>query len=210
MNSVTILDYGLGNLLSVQRAFEHFKINVSITDSPAKIENADRLIIPGVGAFPRGMEELQKRNLVDSIKTFKETERPLFAICLGMQLLMEFGEEHSKTKGLNLIPGKVVKFPSKFDEFSKIKTPHIGWSELSFESTHSKYNNFRQFNNKQMYFVHSYYVDPNNKSDSLATTKHDNFEFCSVISSGSIFGCQFHPEKSGGTGLRLIQNFMNF
>jgi glutamine amidotransferase len=206
---VTIIDYGLGNLLSVKRAFEYLGVEVEITDSPTKIQKADRLIIPGVGAFPRGMEELENRNLVESIKTFNTFERPIFAICLGMQLLMEFGEEHQKTAGLNLINGNVIKFPSHEGGISKTKIPHIGWGELKFNSKNNKYEKFKSFQDKQMYFVHSYYVDLANQSNLLATTKNEVFEFCSVISSKNIIGCQFHPEKSGQVGLTLIKEFMD-
>ena len=207
-NKVTIIDYGLGNLLSVKRAFEYLNVEVSITDSPTQIEKADRLILPGVGAFPRGMEELRKRNLIDPIKKFSESGRPLFGICLGMQLLMEIGEEHVETEGLNLIKGKVVKFPRKISESDQIKTPFIGWGDLNLLSKHSNYEKFRIFEGKQMYFVHSYFVIPEHHKDTLATTKNNNFEFCSITSSKNILGCQFHPEKSGINGLNLLKNFM--
>ncbi len=205
---VTIVDYGLGNLLSVKRAFEYLNTEVEIAESPDQVQKAERLIIPGVGAFPRGMEELGKRNLIDSIKTFNEFERPLFAICLGMQLLMDSGEEHEKTKGLNLIEGNVIKFPNQNNEFNEFKIPHIGWGSLKFKPSNAKYEKFKQFENLQMYFVHSYYVELVNHDDSLATTKNDYFEFTSVVSKNNIIGCQFHPEKSGRIGLSLIEEFL--
>jgi glutamine amidotransferase len=205
---ITIIDYGLGNLLSVKRAFEYLNFEVSITGSPIQIEKAERLIIPGVGAFPRGMEELKKRDLIDPINEFNSTERPIIAICLGMQLLMSYGEEHKETNGLNLIDGKVLKFPNSIETYKDLKVPNIGWGELDFNPKHFEYKKFEQFNEKQMYFVHSYYVEPTNELNTLAISKNENFEFCSIISFKNILGCQFHPEKSGKTGLNLINNFM--
>lgn len=207
---VTIVDYGLGNLLSVKRAFEHLNVDVEISDSPAKIETAERLIIPGVGAFPRGIEEMEKRNLVESIKIFNDYERPIMAICLGMQLLMEFGEEHKKTAGLELIKGNVVKFPDQKTDWNQTKIPHIGWSELNLYSGNHKYEKFKNFQQKQMYFVHSYYVNLANNQDLLATTNNGTTEFCSVLYSNNILGCQFHPEKSGPIGLNLIKEFIKY
>ena len=208
-NNVTIVDYGLGNLLSVKRAFEFFNVEVEISNSPSTLQKAEKLIIPGVGAFPRGMEELRKRNLIDAIKSFSQTERPLLAICLGMQLLMEFGEEHQKTSGLNLVKGKVVRFPKSTQDFKKIKIPNVGWGEILLHSKNVNYEKYREIENAQMYFVHSYYVELENRNDSLATTKNEEFEFCSMISSENILGCQFHPEKSGKFGLNLIQEFLS-
>ncbi len=207
-NKVTIVDYGLGNLLSVKRAFEYLNTEVEIAESPDQVQSAERLILPGVGAFPRGMEELGKRNLIDSIKTFNGFERPLLAICLGMQLLMDSGEEHVKTQGLKLIEGNVIKFPSQNHEFNEFKIPHVGWGSLEIKSSNTNYEKFKQFENFQMYFVHSYYVELVNHSETLAITKNGHFEFCSIVSKKNIIGCQFHPEKSGRKGLTLIEEFL--
>ncbi len=206
---VTVIDYGLGNLLSVKRAFEFLNVEVEITDSPIRIQRADRLIIPGVGAFPRGMAELTKRNLIEPIKLFNNLERPMLAICLGMQLLMEHGEEHQKTEGLNLVKGRVIRFPSHNSELKVVKIPHIGWCEISLESKHERYEKFKLFENAQMYFVHSYYVELEDEKDLLSESKNGSFDFCSTFSSKNILGCQFHPEKSGVTGLNFLNNFMS-
>jgi len=206
---VTVVDYGLGNLLSVKRAFEFLNTEVEITDSPIKIQKADRLVIPGVGAFPRGMAELRKRNLIEPIKLFNNLERPILAICLGMQLLMEYGEEHQKTEGLNLVKGKVIKFPSHNSELKVIKIPHIGWCEISLESKHENYQKFKLFEKAQMYFVHSYYVELEEAKELLSESKNGSFDFCSAVFSKNILGCQFHPEKSGVSGLNFLKNFMS-
>lgn len=195
-------------MLSVKRAFEYLDAEVEISDSPKKIENADRLIIPGVGAFPRGMEEMEKRNLVESIKMFNNYERPIMAICLGMQLLMEYGEEHKKTLGLAILKGDVIKFSDQKNDLNRTRIPHIGWSDLNFKIANDKYQKFKKFQNKQMYFVHSYYVRLVNDTDLLATTNNGTSEFCSVLYSKNIFGCQFHPEKSGQIGLELMKEFI--
>jgi glutamine amidotransferase len=172
--------------------------------------NIDRLVIPGVGAFPRGMEKLKLKNYLEPILKYAGEDKPILAICLGMQLLMEEGEEHEVTKGLGLIAGKVVPIPEKITSLSVRKIPHIGWNALNFP-INAKNENEALFLNtlgKDMYFVHSYVVEVADKEFVVGTTNYEDFQFCSVVRQKYIVGCQFHPEKSGTAGLNFLRNFM--
>jgi glutamine amidotransferase len=213
MKSVTIIDYGLANLFNLETALKVVGAKVSITDDPKEIELAERLILPGVGAFGPGIEMLRSKAMEPSILQFRDTGRPLLGICLGMQFLMEESEENGIHRGLNLIPGRVVKFNPAQTGKNNCKVPQISWNALR-ENKHSS----RPWNeailrdipvDTCMYFVHSYYVCPVYDSDTMAYTDYCDQQYSSVISRENVFGVQFHPERSGTDGLKLLSNFLN-
>lgn len=209
---VTIIDYGLGNLLSVQRGFEFFNAKVTITSDPKVILASQRVVLPGVGAFPQGMKSLNDLELVSTIKELAMQGTPILAICLGMQLLMDEGEEFEITAGLGLIPGRVVAIPKRSEKGNLQKVPHIGWNSLvpadnesSWESTLLKKNISGDF----MYFVHSFMAVPKKEENCLADTFYIDQKIPSVVSKDNITGCQFHPEKSGPQGLKILSSFIS-
>ena len=200
MKKFGILDYGLSNLLSLERALRLFGVNPVYVNKSEDIKKIDVLIIPGDGAFKSGMEGIRKRKLTRSIKDHFRKNKPILGICLGMQILFTKGYEFGACEGLNIIKGKVIKFP----QLNNIKIPHIGWNELKVK----KVSNLLGENQSIVYFVHSYICFPEDKKIVLATTKHDEVEFNSVIGFGNVFGCQFHPEKSGDDGMKILKKFV--
>lgn len=210
MNVVTVVDYGAGNLLSVTRAFEHCGADVSVTDSPSAIEKAERLVLPGVGAFADGMRGLNERGLVEPIRRFASTGRPFLGICLGMQMMLDSSEEFGYHEGLGLIPGKNVAIPDTGTDGKKHKIPHIGWNEIALPAGLSWENSVLTGIKERsaFYFVHSFMAVPSKAENRLADCDYDGRVISSVIMSGSLYGCQFHPEKSGETGLKVIRNFL--
>jgi imidazole glycerol-phosphate synthase subunit HisH len=208
--NVTVIDYGIGNLLSITRGLEKCGANVVVTNSPDLIANADRLLLPGVGSFSKGMSELHKRNLVDPIKIFSEKKRPFMGICLGMQMMLSTSEEFGKHKGLNLIPGNVVSIPKTKKDGSTHKIPHIGWNELHCSDSTENCKNAILKGIKQkklVYFVHSFMVNPDQKKHIVASCDYNGRKLTSIICSDNLYGCQFHPEKSGLVGLKILENF---
>lgn len=206
--NITIVDYGVGNLASVAKAFMNFDVNVSISEDHNDIINADAIVLPGVGSFEAGMRGIKIRELFDSIKTFASSSKPILGICLGAQLLLEKGFEFGVHEGLGLIAGNVVKFTELCE---KEKIPHVGWNKLIVpENKNWKGTIISGINSgEQVYFVHSYILKPDRKEDILAMSEYGDLSFCSVVQNGNIYGCQFHPEKSGQVGLRIINNFIN-
>ena len=194
---IAIIDYGLGNLRSVFRGLEEAGAQAVITSNPDEIASADGLVLPGVGAFSEGMEQLGPlRELV----TGSARSVPLLGICLGMQMLMETSEEHGIHAGLGLIPGSVKKFPKT----TGYKIPHMGWNSLRVESDHPLFAGFGPA--EHVYFVHSFYADTTPEY-TLASTEYI-FPFASSVAYNNTCGVQFHPEKSGAAGLRLLKNFI--
>lgn len=207
---VVIVDYGVGNLFNVQRAFKILGVPSVISCNPDEIQSARRLLLPGVGAFVTGMQYLEKFNLTEAIGAFAASGRPLLGICLGMQLLMTSSEEGGHSDGLNLVKGRVIRF-AESNGAGFFKIPQIGWNALQTGSGQRWKGTILEDlePNPHMYFVHSYCVYPEDPSCRLATTAYGRDVFCSVLQKGSIFGCQFHPERSGEQGLKILQNFVN-
>ena len=211
--SILIVDYGLGNLFSIQRAIRALGAEPKISSDPSDVDAADRLILPGVGAFPEGMDGLNSRGLLKPIRGFADSGRPLLGVCLGMQLLLEESEEHGRHNGLGLVPGKVIRFENPTNGRSKFKIPHIGWNTLIRPDKQNSGWNGNLLNGLPdqpfMYFVHSYYVQPETLELTTAQTLYGKTRYCSVLESGNVMACQGHPELSGETGLQIYRNFLN-
>lgn len=212
MSVVTIVDYGIGNLFSVSRALERCDAEVILTDSAAGIEGAERLVLPGVGAFGDGMAGLRQRGLVEPLRRYAQRDRPLLAICLGMQMLLEYSYEFGVHEGLGIIPGKVIPVPPLNAEGRRNKIPHIGWNNLRVSGGRSSWTGTPLSplsEGDAAYFVHSFMADPTNRTDRLADCHYNGVAVCAAVSRGRITGCQFHPEKSGPTGLSVLQRFLD-
>jgi len=201
--TIAIIDYQMGNLRSVQKGIEHAGGNAIITSDPATILNADKVILPGVGAFGDAMEELRKRDLIGAIHEFVRLERPFLGICLGMQLLFEFGDEGGRQPGLGIIPGEVMRFVRP----QEIKVPHMGWNTVDETNIPkgSLLNGVR--GQRHFYFVHSFYAMPSNPSDIWLQSDYGG-TFCAAVNRGNLYATQFHPEKSQANGLQLLKNFV--
>jgi len=204
---IVIVDYGLGNLFSVNQACQSVGLNVQISNSKYDILNADAIILPGVGAFIEAMNNLEKMDLVNSIREVVKGGKPFFGICLGMQLIFSKSEEFGSRNGLDFIPGVIKKFPAVINE-QRIKVPQIAWNNIySINSnwTATPLNDVKQ--NEFMYFVHSYYVDPFSKESILSLTNYNGIEYCSAVMKDNIFATQFHPEKSAEKGINIYKNW---
>lgn len=204
---VVIIDYNLGNLFSVKQACDTIGINAKISSDKKDIEEADALILPGVGAFIEAMQNLRDLDLIDSIKASVNNGRPFFGVCLGLQLLFTKSEEFGSGNGLDLIPGLIKKFPASFNE-KKIKVPQIAWNKIY--SDRQLWKNTPLFDIEEeefMYFVHSYYVEPADQSCILTRTNYDGLEYCSGVLKDNIFATQFHPEKSAQKGISIYRNW---
>lgn len=194
---ITIIDYGLGNLTSVANALKKLSIPCRISDMSEDISTASGLILPGVGAAGEGMKNLKARKLDKEIVKQVAQGKPLLGICLGMQLLFSSSEE-GNVDCLNVVEGKVKKFETK------LKVPQIGWNQVKADSQSELLEGIKD--ESYFYFVHSYFCDPQNKAITTGTTNYDQ-DFCSVLEINNVLGVQFHPEKSGEAGLKLLQNF---
>ena len=199
---IAIVDYGIGNLRSVEKALQRVGAEARVTADAADLDAAAGIVLPGVGAFGDGMEHLTARQLVDPVLRQVERGKPLLGICLGMQLLFEESDEMGLHRGLGLLPGRVVRFPD-----AELKVPHIGWNQLWRADSGPEMALLEGIpQGAHAYFVHSYYAAPEEPGDILARTDY-GIEFASVVGRGRIFGAQFHPEKSQDVGLRLLRNF---
>lgn len=207
--SVTIIDYGVGNLLSVTRAFEHCGATVTLAHNADDIESAEHLVLPGVGAFADGMRELRERAFAGPIQRYAASGRPLLGICLGMQMLASVGEEFGEHEGLDLIAGRVKQLPRIGTDGAVLKSPNIGWSELlpapSCDWDHSILADSAA---ASVYLVHSYALYPEHAAHRLADCIYGGHRFASAVKQGNVYGCQFHPEKSGPTGLGILKRFL--
>ena len=202
--NIVIIDYNIGNVKSISNAFKKFGIDTIITNNKEAILKADGVILPGVGAFAHGMENLKKYSLIDTLNLYVEKNKPLLGICLGMQLLLEESEEFGNTKGLGFIKGKVIKIPIKQD-----KLPHVSWNDIKPKTLSWKNTILDSIKEKSdMYFVHSFVAVPESERNILSVTEYGGVEFCSAVKKNNIYGTQFHPEKSGKIGLKVIENFV--
>lgn len=211
MPSVTIIDYGVGNLLSVARACLHCGAEPMLTTSAEDILAAERIILPGVGAFAKGMEGLHKYGLVDAIKQYAGSGRPFLGICLGMQMMFDSSEEFGNHKGLGLIPGTVVAIPPTATDGTPHKIPHIGWNSLVLPVSLSTWDETILAGiapYASVYFVHSFTAVPADQANRLADCLYNGRLISAAVRHGNLYGCQFHPEKSGEVGLAIIQNFI--
>jgi len=209
--TVAIVDYGLGNLLSVRRMLEYCGATVSLVSTPEGILSADRLVLPGVGAFAAGMEELSRRGLVQAIRDYSRSGKHLLGICLGMQLFLEAGEENGRHAGLNLLPGIVVRIPERTPGGQPVKIPHIGWAPIAPAPSGTSWSSgiLRTVNAGDfVYFVHSYQALPHNAAQRTALVHCHDMALTAAIEVDNLHGCQFHPEKSGPVGVRIINEFL--
>ena len=203
MQSIAIIDYGMGNVYSVKKAIEYVAPNsqVLITNNIDLINKADRIIFPGQGAIGACMQALYKHNLIDVIKSAYR-EKPFLGICLGLQLLFDYSEENNGVNGLAFIAGNIIKFRQ-----NQLKIPHMGWNKVKQLKAHPLWYNIN--NDAYFYSVHSYYVAEKDQDLAIATTKY-GVEFTCAIAKDNVFAVQFHPEKSQYNGLQLLKNFVNW
>lgn len=197
---ITILDYSVNNLRSVQKAFEHLGHPTLVTSDPDAVSNAQKLVLPGVGAFGEAMKNLRARSLVEPICDAVERGVPLLGVCLGMQLLFDWSDELGLSQGLGILSGKVVKF----EENAGLKIPHMGWSRLHFPRSSRLFEGLKE--GEMTYFVHSYHCVPENEAIVAATGTHGE-PFVAGVERANVMGAQFHPEKSSHVGLRILDNF---
>ena len=208
---VTIVDYGIGNLYSVSRAFEVCGADVFFASTPEEVATARHLVLPGVGAFESGMAGLHERNLVEPIRAHAAEGKPLMGICLGMQMFATVSEEFGEHKGLDLIPGRVRALPHTTVEGEAQKIPHIGWAGL-YKTAEAEWSETSLADIQEgdgVYLVHSFAMHTDNPAHQLAFSLFGGHAVCTVIRRGQLIGCQFHPEKSGPVGLKVISAFMN-
>lgn len=209
---VTVIDYGVGNLLSVQRGLEHCGAEVTLTSDAEQILSASRIVLPGVGAFQNGMQALEQLGLIEVIQEVANRKIPLLGICLGMQLLLTESQEFGLTKGLALIPGRVIPVPTLALNGETQKIPHIGWSSLQYSNIEKKWDGSVLHNNQPgsaAYFVHSFMAIPDLGEHRVADCIYGGHRVPAVIACNQISGCQFHPEKSGEVGIKVLRRFIS-
>jgi len=208
MKSVVIIDYGVGNLQSLKKAFTFLGVEPLVTEEADAVANAEAVVLPGVGSFEAGMRGLKLRGLCDAVKEHTAQNKPLLGICLGAQLLLSRGYEFGVREGLGIIEGEVVRFPPLADNE---KIPQVGWNTVwQPKGVSWSRTIFDSFANAEpdVYFVHSYILKPAESERVLGMTSYGGIEFCSAVRKGNIFGTQFHPEKSGAAGLAILKNFI--
>ena len=213
MNAVTIVDYGMGNLLSVARAFEHCGATVEVSDRAERIRRADRLVLPGVGAFGDCVAGLESRGLSAAIRDFVGRGGPFLGICVGMQILMSEGEEFGRTEGLGLVPGRVTAIPDTTADGQPHKIPHIGWTAIRPPegATRARWAGSildQVVPGSAAYFVHSYSAEPADPAHRLADAHYNGRRISAAIRRANVTATQFHPEKSGPLGLSIISRFL--
>ena len=208
MKKITITDYGCGNILNLIRAIKFLGYEAKTTHDEKNIINSSHLILPGVGAFGNAMQKLEKYNLQNVILEYAKSGKPLFGICLGMQLLFTESYEFGNHKGLNLIEGEVIKISNKKNK--EIKIPHVGWNEIYPVDSKKEWGNNILKNSligKSFYFVHSFVCQTKNPNSTIAACNYLGISIPAVVSINNVFGCQFHPEKSADNGLAVLKNF---
>ena len=208
---IAIIDYKMSNMFSIKNALDAIGQESQVTFDRKTILEADGAVLPGVGSFPVAMQHLEELGLINVISDFITSGKPFLGICIGFQLLFDESEEFEQIKGLGIIDGSVEKLSKKLAD---VPVPHVGWNKV-FKQKQLKQNNsdyilkIRLDKNDYYYFVHSYYVNPKNVEDIYTLTQYGQHEFCSSIKSENVFGCQFHPEKSGLNGLNFLQKFFS-
>ena len=206
---LSIVDYGMGNLRSVAKAFEHLGCPAQITRTAADIQRADRLVLPGVGAFADAMEALNSFGLVEPILSFIKSGKPFLGICLGLQLLFEVSREDGQHQGLGVWPGRCIRFDfADHPQTPDLKIPHMGWNTIATQNDCPLFKGLPE--PSYVYFVHSYYVVPDDKSICAALTDYGPLSFTSAAWKDNVFATQFHPEKSQRVGLKMLQNFIDY
>lgn len=198
--TITMIDYGIGNVRSVQKALEHVGARVQLTADPAHIRGAHKLVLPGVGAFGAGMDALTQRDLVAPIRDAVGAGVPLLGICLGMQLLLDESEELGRHAGLGLVPGRVLRFQGP-----DLIVPHMGWNQITHDGSHPLLAGIPS--GAHAYFVHSFYCQPQSPHATIGVAGYGG-PFAAVIAQDNVFGLQFHPEKSQHVGLRMLKNYV--
>lgn len=210
--AVTVIDYGIGNLLNVVRALQHCGAEVSVVEKASEVlVLPDRLVLPGVGAFAGGMAELKARGFDDLVKRYAATERPFLGICVGAQMLFDVGEEFGEHAGLGLIPGRVMPVQAVNPSGKRLRIPHIGWSSLEKPPARATWHGSilqRLQPGEPMYFVHSFAPVPSDEAHRLADTFYNGVRICAAVAKGAIYGCQFHPERSAAHGLDILSAFL--
>lgn len=211
-DKVTIVDYGVGNLLSARRAFEHMGAQVIATSSPEGVLAAERLVLPGVGAYGDCVGELARRGLIDPLQRYAATGRPLLGICVGMQMLFEASDEFGETAGLNLLAGRVARLPDCDLDGRPLRVPNIGWAPLEagagYGATAAPLIP-ETLLGRSVYFVHSFAARPRDEADTLAICRFGGHPVVAAVQRGPVMGTQFHPEKSGKVGLSIIRSFID-
>ena len=195
---IIIIDYGMGNLRSVQKGFEKVGYDAVISSDPNEVRKADKVVLPGVGAFGDAMHNLREAGMIEAIEETVKAGTPFLGICLGLQLMFESSEEFGLHKGLGILPGHVKLFPPG------LKIPHIGWNQAEIQKEDPILKDIPD--GSSFYFVHSYYVEPSDPADITTLTEY-GIRFASIASKDNVFGIQFHPEKSSAMGLRILKNF---
>ncbi len=211
MPAVVVADYGIGNLFSVRRALEAAGADVLVTGEPRVVAQAERLVVPGVGAFGDVVAELRVRHLQEPVLEMAASGRPVLGICVGMQMLFEVGEEFGSHPGLGLLPGHVRAIPAADTEGRPHKIPHVGWDALHPAGTRSGWQGTLLADlqpDAAVYFVHSFAAEPDDHGDRLADTVYGGHAISAAVQRDNVMGCQFHPEKSGPVGLSILGRFL--
>ena len=210
MVKVAIVDYHMGNMFSLQSICSYIGLNSAVTFDRNQITDSDAVILPGVGAFGEAMNNIAELGLLQTLKDFAASGRPFMGICLGLQLLFTESEEFGIYKGLDIIKGRVLKFPAKNTEGTKIKVPCVGWNRVyrNTDSDECMGSPLKAIKDGEfMYFVHSYYVSPSDANDVISFSCYEGIKYCSAIRKGNIFAMQFHPEKSAKNGVDIFSNW---
>lgn len=212
-NKVTLIDFGSCNLLNVARAFEHCGADVSVIHDPAEVKLSERLVVPGVGAFANVMDAVTTRGFGDAICQYVGTGRPLFGICVGMQMLFDGSAEFGDHRGLGIIPGRVEAIPGLTTSGMLLRVPHIGWDQLGTPLNDRSWGGtlLEPFvaQRPAVYFVHSFAAQPEIDEDRLADCVYGGHRLCAAVQRGNVMATQFHPERSGEVGLKLVKHFLS-
>lgn len=205
---VQIIDYRVGNLFSIQQACRQAGLDAFVSDSPRTLADVDGVILPGVGAFGNAMENLRQMHLLEPLRDYAAAERPLFGVCLGMQLLFDRSEEFGEHEGLRILSGSVRRLPEQSDGQHRFRVPNVGWQRTWFSASAPMHSLCRNMIDGQfMYYVHSYFAEPDDAADILTFTRFGQIHYCSAVLRGNIFGVQFHPERSAQGGLQFYENW---